>query len=338
MTTLNDITFHIYFSSQIRVYAKDSFDRFGDDLTELILSYLTLEDKVRLECVSKQWRRLVFSKQLVIEIIDIKVYRFYNKTNNSLNKLYRRIDKRILFDSLKLFLKKCPNIRKINFMVNVNSDVLSLIGQYYPHIKSLTLHSLSYGVQYLDFFLKYGHKLEELIIYQDFEYLKKYLKLCPNLKKFKAHNLSLLNEDEEFLPKLEYFENFDFGYDLCICSENINQMKIFSNKYNRTTKRLNVYFGHLTEEEFKKGIECISRFKSLRELEFVIGFQKMTEPIDDCLSLIGQKCNKLLKLDLVINSLVTISDRFFDVFTEFKAINKLIIMLRNNKVLSAMVL
>ena len=49
-------------------YRKDSFDRFGDDLTELILSFLWFEDKIRLECVSKQWKRCVFQKQFVIEL------------------------------------------------------------------------------------------------------------------------------------------------------------------------------------------------------------------------------------------------------------------------------
>ena len=63
----------------MKVYAKDSFDRFGDDLTELMLSYLILEDKVRLECVSKQWRRLAFNQQLVIEMVDIRLYFFDNK-------------------------------------------------------------------------------------------------------------------------------------------------------------------------------------------------------------------------------------------------------------------
>ena len=43
-------------------------DSFGDDLTELILSYLTLGDKVRLECVSKQWKRCVFQRQFAIKI------------------------------------------------------------------------------------------------------------------------------------------------------------------------------------------------------------------------------------------------------------------------------
>ena len=36
-----------------RMYSKDSFDRFGDDLCEEVLSYLTFEDKFRFECVAK---------------------------------------------------------------------------------------------------------------------------------------------------------------------------------------------------------------------------------------------------------------------------------------------
>jgi hypothetical protein len=55
---------------------KASFDRFGDDLSELIVSYLTIEDKFRFQCLSKQWRRLVFNKTYVLRLslIDRKVY------------------------------------------------------------------------------------------------------------------------------------------------------------------------------------------------------------------------------------------------------------------------
>ena len=113
----------------MKVYAKDSFDRFGDDLTELILSYLTLEDKVRLECVSKQWRSLVFNKQLVIEMVDIILYFFDNKTTILLNKIYRKINDKIQLNekSLELLLKKCSNIRKINLKTDVNSDLFITI-------------------------------------------------------------------------------------------------------------------------------------------------------------------------------------------------------------------
>jgi hypothetical protein len=45
-----------------------SFDRFGDDFCELILSYLTMSDKIVLECVSKQLQRLIFNKQKKLSI------------------------------------------------------------------------------------------------------------------------------------------------------------------------------------------------------------------------------------------------------------------------------
>ena len=45
-------------------YRRDSFDdRFCDDLCEEILQYLSLEDKLRLECVSKQFQRTIFQRQ-----------------------------------------------------------------------------------------------------------------------------------------------------------------------------------------------------------------------------------------------------------------------------------
>ena len=225
--------------------------------------------------------------------------------------------------TLELLLKKCSNIRKINLKTDVNRDLLSLFSQYCPNIKSLTLNGQK-DDKCVDFFLKYGHKLEELVIYGDLKGIKKYLKLCLNLKIFKANNHSLVfNEDKEFLPKLEYFEKINSGYNYYICANEINQLKIFLNKYYRTMKRLNVWFGSITKEEVKTCTQCISRFENLRQLKFTINLQKTTEPIDNCLSLIGQKCTKLLKLDLSISSLVTISERFFDVFTQFKAIKKL---------------
>src|ERR1700712_1588118 len=41
----------------------DSFsERICDDLSEVILQYLSLEDKLRLQCVSKQFQRTVFKR------------------------------------------------------------------------------------------------------------------------------------------------------------------------------------------------------------------------------------------------------------------------------------
>ncbi|CAG2182036.1 unnamed protein product, partial [Oppiella nova] len=49
-------SFHMM-STEEECHPKNSFDRYGDDLCEVILSYLSLEDCFRFECLSKQWQR-----------------------------------------------------------------------------------------------------------------------------------------------------------------------------------------------------------------------------------------------------------------------------------------
>ncbi|CAG2101701.1 unnamed protein product [Medioppia subpectinata] len=49
-------------------YNKDSFDRFGDDLCQELLSYMAFKDRFRWESVSKQWQRVVFKSQLALNI------------------------------------------------------------------------------------------------------------------------------------------------------------------------------------------------------------------------------------------------------------------------------
>ena len=179
-------------------------DRLGDDLTELILQYLTFKDKVCLECVSKQWRRLVFNKQFVIEIDN----------EDSKNSIKRILDERYELNEQywESVLKKCPNIIKVDLCVTVNNSVLSLIGRYCPNIKSLT-----YPTEFdnaLDFFRIYGHKLEELkIVYvrddkdedeNKSRDIKPILELCPNLKNIDFEDFSVLfTNDKKFLPELD---------------------------------------------------------------------------------------------------------------------------------------
>ena len=306
-----------------KVYGKDSMDRFGDDLTELILSYLWFEDKIRYECVSKQWQRCVFQKQFIFEI-DFCL----DKSPNSLNKLCFHFDKEVIVS----VLKKCPNITKVKVSdLNLKYDVLSLFGHYCPHIKSL-LHN-NKGIVY--FYRKNGHKLEELILLtnRSNNEIKNLLKFCPNLKIFYSNNISvLLNEDKEFLPKLEQISNY-----FEIIPEYVNKMQILVNKYSKTIKRFDVRFSNISSEELKTCIDCISRFENLKSLALDFRQMKIEEPIDDCLSLIGQKCNKLLKLDLRIHESIPISNRFFKIFSEFKAIKKLKIELLHNTVLSGSV-
>ena len=149
-------------------YRKDSMDRFGDDLTELIVSYLWFEDKVRLECVSKQWRRIVFNKQFGIEFSS------YPSKNNlrRLVEYIQYIEIRYLDDCAKIFkkqeleslLKKCPNITKVNIHLQyIKNNELLLFGQYCPRLKSL--HFAVNSEEDLQFGRHYGHKLEEIYLF-----------------------------------------------------------------------------------------------------------------------------------------------------------------------------
>ncbi|CAG2167894.1 unnamed protein product [Oppiella nova] len=52
-------------------YPKDSFDRYGNDLCEVILSYLSFKDSFRFECLSKQWQRSVFTSRHIFSVSDI---------------------------------------------------------------------------------------------------------------------------------------------------------------------------------------------------------------------------------------------------------------------------
>ena len=317
-------------------YAKNSFYRFGDDLTELILQYLTFEDKVRLECVSKQWRRLVFNKQFVIDLRDQR----FQQTKDSLIISYQStsLSSDNYNSALISVLKKCPNIRKVIIDYGIDSSVLSLIGRYCPNIKSLTYypsHAINDNV--LSFFRMYGHKFEELDIkvnYGENEVImKQILNFCSNVKSIKYRKLkTYFDNDINILPKLEHIKSV-----LKFSKQDLKFLKILSDKYSQTMKSLNITVRDMTAEELKTSIECIARFENLKELKLTIGYLKITQQIEDCLSLIGQKCNKLLKLDLSIDFEIPISNQFLEVFSEFKAIENLKIDISRETVLSGSV-
>ena len=229
---------------------------------------------------------------------------------------------------MELLLKKCPNIRKVDIDLDVldKSELLSLIGLYCPRVKSLTYYPDYNDENVLLFFQSYGHRLEELNLFGDNEHFEQIFRLCPNLKSVRlTDNFVQFPEDNKFLPKLEQISNLD------IHTEDINNMITLSSKYSKIMKSIDISLNHITAEELKTCIECISRFENLKELKLNLFTMKVEEPIDDCLSLIGQKCNKILKLDLKFITSFPITNQFIASFSEFKAIKKLKIELLNNE-------
>ena len=183
----------------------------------------------------------------------------------------------------------------------------------------------------------YGHKLQELRYqwdrsgwaYEDYQNypIKDYLKLCPNIEKVYVNNTSiLLDSDKEFLPKLEIY-HYGFRFD----PSNDIGMKILSDKYSRTLKCLRILINELNAEEMKTCIECIARFENLKELKLSLSNSEIKEPIDKNLAMIGKNCSKLSKLDLSFETSVPKS--IFHLFSHFKAVKKINVILPNNTVL-----
>ena len=95
-------------------YRRVSFDhRISDDLCQFILQYLTTDDRIRLECVSKQFQRIVLkAKHLTIDF----------RAENCLTKLEKCLQKfpaittiesqnvdHITNEAIELIIKFCPN-------------------------------------------------------------------------------------------------------------------------------------------------------------------------------------------------------------------------------------
>src|SRR5882672_7371031 len=108
-------------------YSKDSFDRFGDDLCSVLLSYLPVDHKLRFECLSTQWQRLVFSRQTHLEI-DLKI----------LNNIKPFKNKSLNLSGFEALLKKCEYITAIEFTntdgyIKLIQSVFELIIIYCDH-------------------------------------------------------------------------------------------------------------------------------------------------------------------------------------------------------------
>lgn len=179
-------------------YPKTSFERFGDDLTELILSYLPFADKLRLECVCRQWRRLIFQKQKCLDLTamvlkDIAAipskgthespvaYLKPQITSSQLIALFKKSSKVVkvvincrqtnVWFVIELVFKYCSHItgihlKQMNELDIINKTFAEKFRKICPKLKSISIgHQKQWdstGLLFLEFFSHYCHNLTEL--------------------------------------------------------------------------------------------------------------------------------------------------------------------------------
>ncbi len=195
--------------------SKDSFDRFSDNLCEISLNYMSISDKVKLECVSKQWKSLIFNKHKiliigetyskVIDAIQIShVFWLRNKlsiieslTKKFISVISLEINFEIDNQLLQIINKNCANLGKIKIMGFLEEDIFGVFDQIGQNLEFVDI----YGIENSETIslLQSTPNLSAIEIYNNFNAVVEHYLL--NLKNIKVNEISI-----------EWFEKFTNSY------------------------------------------------------------------------------------------------------------------------------
>ncbi|XP_054156839.1 uncharacterized protein LOC128955213 [Oppia nitens] len=163
---------------------RDSFDRFGDDLAELLLGYLGFDRRVGCECVSRQWRRIVYRTQ--------RELRFGHTYSSSAPRPQT-------WRQFETIVRKCSvgSITRLEFTDDdypLNDHKLTAIIKHLPHLLHVSVES--YGQvrrqTWNKFFDRFGRQLRSLRVdphREDIDYFQNRIgKYCPNLRSLDITN------------------------------------------------------------------------------------------------------------------------------------------------------
>jgi hypothetical protein len=248
-------------------FHSNSFERFGDDLSELLLSYLSVSDKVRYECVSKQWSRLIFNKLQNI-IITNKQYVIQHISSQSYDSI--KISHKIWSEKNKSIIeclaKKFKFINKLSIDFGIDNDLVKIITKNCKILKKLQTFGSPDENCCAIFGKKFGRKLEFIDIHAiEKSGILSILRSTPNLKAIKIHdNYEALIE--HYLPKLEK---------IIIRDNIIEWMERLSNLYSKQIK--SAHFDFYWQELYSSNIPFISRFENLESLKLEAHYYRCDE-------------------------------------------------------------
>ncbi|XP_054155960.1 uncharacterized protein LOC128954406 [Oppia nitens] len=333
---------------------KDSFDRFGDDLAELLLKYLPIKDRLRLQSVSKQWSALIFNTQTDL-IFDWKL--LHKMSLDSRRDYYQTIK---LF---KLIVSKCPNITAVTISES------SWYAPKHPDTDDMMK-------RIIDILIENCHRLRHFTIKLDYDGLwsvidstfeRFFRQFGRQLLTFKFEgynhefNKQLFNKVDDSMPNLKTldiitYDNFDgqecivklndIFIDNKMCYSLPKSLKSLNIKLNESSMSLFVKFAEIfgkqltslkitfeqlmVDEDYydyyypnwnkwdlkplSAGFEQMPR---LRQLKFYLPIEFDTKFTGDLFSIIGRKCRQLKSLYYESYILTTVT-----IYRMFTSINK----------------
>ena len=321
-----------------KTYPKNSFDRFGDDLTELIINYLPFEDKLKFECVCKQWRRLIFNKELRFELLR---HRFKSGQKQLFLRSFVHQNQTYELDATILLslMKKLRSLTEmaIDYNVKCDENVLRVFCQMAD--KSLkNLKSIEFRLkddidtQVLNEFSKtFGRRLTNISVSGLSEQsLAGMLSLFGhNLKTIdlKQNLRSVLMNQREMTDKtsINNYIAFNKLEKVFLTNPSTQDFEEFVLKYGHHLKQLSLSFDQHYKHNINQTLKYVSNLDNLQvfRLDSELFYLKQNDIsineqhiIDESLQLIGRKCLRLRSVDICIFGDL-ISDAFLKIFGKY---------------------
>ena len=331
---------------------RQSILRIEETLIEHILSYLTFEEKVMFECLSKRVQSLIYKKQTKLSLcnedpinlleglkIQITVTDFATAVANDWHG--KCVDK----EKLASLLKKCPNIESIDIDCYINLKDLMIIGHHCPNLNTMRIDTMGLSVDELvKFSQNYGYGLKKIALYcRDIPGVDnwwQFLEFCPNLTHLWCSNVAQVISwpELEYLPKVKSVglysllkESYpDFNNQLIY-------FDIFARKYEQTLKefQIEVTF-NLEERQIDQFFASLAKLCDLEEM--AIAFHPNTsEAIDQHIdhyfsTKFGEVANHWRKVKkLCLDTFNNIDcDHFLTAFQSFRSLRQLVIRFEEN--------
>ncbi|CAG2167682.1 unnamed protein product, partial [Oppiella nova] len=245
-----------------QIYAKDSLDRFGDDLCQHLLSYLSFEDRFRYECLSKQWQRCVYETQTRLTItrklcdklnINSQIESMLQKLPNITDIVCEDYESNRMFE---VIIKYCCHLKAINvwFVNDINIDTIeAFIAKFAKQLNAIAIHRRSPNTR---------NTIAKSYGYITYPKANHYLHLNGHLQ-------LLLNPS----PLHPYLHQVGIDYNVY----NSPHFTAFVANYVHVLQSLYLRTGFIsTDNELKALINDISRLQSLRDLH--IEFSELVDP------------------------------------------------------------
>ncbi|XP_054161718.1 uncharacterized protein LOC128959738 [Oppia nitens] len=300
---------------------KSSFDRFGDDLAELILRYLSLEDQLRLECVSKQFQSsgiqlrthiivdYYLNQKLIVKTFSIRGY-FDTENWSSLMKRSPNVCT-ICIDTI------ISGHREIQFIKAIHR-----FRTHWPLLRQIDCMFDNYKDKDIEFLCKtFPKMINKMIIvkYNQMDIIKPYLSSMTTIRELSP----ICQIDDMFIGDqlvVKGLHRLDIYHLVNTWTrDHLIRLKTFIDG-NSYLKHLKLHFSSMDYTTSVAMVSFMGRFEKLEQLEIIFDFRNCYS-IANSLVIIANSCRllKSLKLELKVDRFAT----YMDIYNAIKLMKHL---------------